>query len=300
MGKKPTHPKLLDWLAVRFIENGWSLKKLHRQIMMSETYCRSSHHPQMAEVQKRDPEKLAYAVHQPRRLAAEEIRDSMLSVTGEWNPEMGGLPIRPEINLEAALQPRQIMGTYAPAYQPSQLPEQRHRRSIYAVRIRGLRNPFFEVFNRPGPDTSCELRESSTVTPQVFAMFNNQGTQDRALALALRVLRETSKKPDALKRAFQLVYGRPANEDELQACLSHWKEMTARHKQIKLTPKKYPTEVVRHAVEEMNGEPFSFVEKLEAYEDFVADIKPWEVKPEVRLADVCLVLLCSNEFLYVP
>ncbi len=183
MGKKPTHPELLDWLAVKFLDGGWSMKRLHKLIMTSEAWCRSSRKPTQEKLQN-------YAVAPVRRLSAEEIRDTMLAVSGELNLEVGGLPVRPEINLEAALQPRQIMGTYAPAYQPSRLPEQRHRRSLYAVRIRGLRNPFFEVHNQPGFDKSCELRERSTVTPQIFAMFNNQGSHDRALALASRAMSE--------------------------------------------------------------------------------------------------------------
>ena len=76
----------------------------------------------------------------------------MLAVTGELNPAIGGIPVRPELNPEVALQPRQVMGTFASAWQPSPRPEQRHRRSIYALKLRGLRDPFFEVFNQPSPE----------------------------------------------------------------------------------------------------------------------------------------------------
>ena len=110
MGKKPTHPELLDWLAQDFIDNGWSIKNLHRQIMLSQTYQRSSYHPQYNLVVQTDPQNQLLSHFQPRRLRAEELRDSMLAVSGELNREIGGLPVFPEINQEVALQPRHVMG----------------------------------------------------------------------------------------------------------------------------------------------------------------------------------------------
>ena len=83
----------------------------------------------------------------------------MLVVSGEVNLAVGGNPCRPDINSEVAFQPRQIMGGTASVYEPDPLPQQRNRRTLYAERIRGLRDPFLEAFNQPGPDKSCELRE---------------------------------------------------------------------------------------------------------------------------------------------
>ena len=82
------------------------------------------------------------------------------------------------------------MGGTASVYEPDPLPEQRNRRTIYAEKLRGLRDPFFEAFNQPGPDASCELRESSTVAPQALTLLNAEEVQDRALAFAARLLRE--------------------------------------------------------------------------------------------------------------
>lgn len=304
-GKKPTHPELLDFLAQEFMQSGWSVKHMHRLIMSSEAYRRASHHPDAESIAEKDPNGISYAVFKSRRLTAEELRDSMLAVSGELNPTLGGIPNKPEINLEAALQPRMVMGTFAEAWQPNPFPKQRHRRSIYALKIRGLRDPFMEVFNSPSPDLSCEAREASTVTPQVFSMFNSEITFDRALALANRLKQESNadsyfKKPELIERAFQLVYGRKADAEELAACLSHWETMTARHRKLKFEPPVYPTEVVREAVEENTGEKFTFTEPLEAYKEFVPDLKPADASPELRgLAEVCLVLLNSNEFAYV-
>ncbi len=299
-GKKPTHPELLDWLARQFIDQGWSVKAMHRLILSSEAYRRASQHQDPKTLAEKDPQGISFAVFQPRRLEAEELRDSILRVTGELNLKLGGIPIRPEMNLEAALQPRQVMGTFAEAWQPSLLPAQRHRRSLYAMRIRGQRDPFLEVFNAPTPDLSCEAREASTVTPQVFAMFNSEISFDRALALANRIIQEHHSDDASIDRLFQLAYGRKPQTQERSACADHWKKMTARHKLLKFEPPDYPREVVREAVEENTGEKFTFTEPLEAYAEFVPDLKPADVGPRVRgLAEVCLVLLNSNEFAYV-
>ncbi|MEM6915821.1 MAG: PSD1 and planctomycete cytochrome C domain-containing protein, partial [Verrucomicrobiota bacterium] len=131
-GKKPTHPELLDWLATEFIEQGWSVKAMHRIIMNTDVYRRSTNYSSPGFLNEKDPEGVSYAVFTPRRLSAEEMRDSMLLVSGELNREVGGIPIRPDMNMEAALQPRMIMGTFAPSYVPNPNPEQRNRRTIYA------------------------------------------------------------------------------------------------------------------------------------------------------------------------
>ncbi|MDI1313432.1 DUF1549 and DUF1553 domain-containing protein, partial [Prosthecobacter sp.] len=294
-GKKPTHPELLDWLAATLVEKNGSIKELHRLIMTSAAYQRSSEIK--AEVSLEEAEK-SYAVFKPRRLMAEEMHDAMLSITGELNPTLGGIPNRPEINIEVAMQPRQVMGTFASAWVPNALPAQRHRRSLYALKIRGLRDPFMEVFNEPGPDFSCEAREVSTVTPQVFSLFNGQPTHNRALALANRVLKE--KPADVITRLFQLTYGRPPSAAEKSACTTHWHLMVARQATLAFKQPQPPLAVKRDAVEENTGEKFSFHEKLPGYADFIPDLQPADVDAQTRaLADVCLALLNSNEFVYL-
>ena len=116
---RPTHPELLDWLAVWFIDHGWSIKKLHRLIMTSQTFRQSSEHADFERLTQLDARNELLAYYPVRRLAAEEIRDAMLAISGELNPRVGGPPVFPEINWEVALQPRHIMGSVAPAYQPS-------------------------------------------------------------------------------------------------------------------------------------------------------------------------------------
>ena len=299
-GKKPTHPELLDWLAAKFVEQGWSIKDLHRAIMTSQAYRRSATHPDRSMLGEKDPASSSYAVFRPRRLTAEEIRDAMLAATGELNPALGGIPNRPEINLEAALQPRQVMGTFAAAWIPNPLPAQRHRRSLYALKIRGLPDPQMEVFNQPAPDFSCERREASTVTPQVFSLFNSQASYARSLALAARAVRDTTSDDDAIARCFALGFSRPPADADRAACLAHWRKiegMIADEKPAAISP---PLEVRRDAVEENTGEKFTFPEKLHAYADFVPDLQPADVPVHTRaLADVCLALFNANEFAYV-
>ena len=300
MGSKPTHPELLDYLAAQFIARGWSIKAMHRLIMTSDAYRRSADHPQMQEVVAKDPDGTSYAHFKPRRLAAEELRDTMLAASGELNLELGGIPVRPNMNLEAALQPRQIMGTYAPAWQPSPKREQRNRRSIYALRLRGLADPFMEVFDRPNAESSCEARNAATITPQVFTLLNGQQTYDRALAMAAHLVTECKSNKEAIRMAFELALNRVPSDDELRACIEHWSEMTTRHEKLHFEPVQYPTEVRREAVEEMSGETFSFVESLDVYKDLEPDLQAADVDANTRgLAEVCLVLFNSNEFAYV-
>ncbi len=299
-GKKPTHPELLDWLAATFVEQGWSFKALHRVILTSETYRRSSSHPDRKLLAEKDPAGTSYAVFTPRRLSAEELRDAMLTTTGELNSTLGGIPNRPEMNLEAALQPRQVMGTFASAWIPNPLPAQRHRRSLYALKIRGLPDPAMEVFNQPTPDFSCERRDASTVTPQVFSLFNGAASHARALALAARAVKETSSDADAITRCFALAYSRAPSASELAACLAHWRSISILiAADVPSTPAP-PLEVRREAVEENTGEKFTFTETLHANADFVPDLRPADVPLRTRaLADVCLALFNANEFSYV-
>ena len=298
-GGKPSHPALLDWLAATFVESGWSLKHLHRLIVTSAAYARSSAHPDRKTVAEKDPAGTALAAFPLRRLSAEELRDAMLAASGELNRAIGGIPNRPEINPEVALQPRQVMGTFAAAWVPNALPSERHRRSLYALRIRGLPDPAMEVFNQPGPDFSCEKRDASTITPQVFSLFNGAASHARALALAARAVRESADDAGAVARCFALALGRAPSPEELATCLTHWKEIIPLASEAPAAARP-PAEVRREAVEENTGERFAFTERLHAAADFKPDLSPVDVPARTRaLADLCLVLFNGNEFTHV-
>jgi mono/diheme cytochrome c family protein len=309
-GKRPTHPELLDWLASSFIEEGWSMKKVHRWIMQSKAYRRSCQHSQPKLLQQLDPQGTTYAVFQPRRLSAEEIRDSMLLVSGELNLTLGGIPCRPEINMEAALQPRQVMGTFAAAWAPNPIPNQRHRRSVYVLRLRGLVDPALEVFNTPPLDFSCEKREVSAVTPQVFSLLNSENSYKRSLAVAQRIVRDCEqpnsnrtrqeRKSEMVKACFERILGREATEEQLRRGIEHWETMCELIENTEVRLSLPPLQVQRDAIEENTGERFSFSETIYSNADFVPDLMPDDCDVETRaLAELCLVLFNSNEFVFV-
>ena len=300
LGAKPSHPALLDWLAADFVENGWSIKRLHRTIMASQAYQQASEREDIEEVRTKDPQNRLLAYFAPRRLSAEELRDSVLRVSGELNPELGGLPAKPEINLEVALQPRMIQFSIAPAYQPSPDPAGRNRRSIYAYRVRGQADPLMEVFNQPSPNDSCERRDSSSVSPQALTMLNSDYMTKRSIAFALRLEREEADLASRLERAYRLAFSRPPEPSMTAKFAEYVAAMEAHHRSNPPRPVAYPTQITRSLVEEFTGAPFEYEEWLPVYEDYQQDTRAWDVGPSTRaLADLCLLLFNSNEFAYV-
>jgi hypothetical protein len=212
MGERPTHPELLDWLADQFVAGGWSVKRVHRLILLSNAYRQSSN-ADPAEAREKDPEDKLLWKFRRRRLEAEEIRDAMLAVAGNLNPEAGGpgviVPI--DSDLVNAL------------YKPSQWavdrdPREHDRRSVYLIAKRNLRLPFMEVFDAPDTQVSCPRRESSTHAPQALELLNGQLANQEADALAARLEREAGKdRARQVQLAFRLAAGRAptAREREL-------------------------------------------------------------------------------------
>ena len=299
-GGKPTHPELLDWMTRDFVDNGWKLKRLHRLIMTSEAYRQAPEREDMEAVREADPNNELSAYFEPRRLTAEEVRDAMLAVSGELNLEMGGVPIMPEINMEVALQPRMIQFSIAPAHQPSRTPTARNRRSIYAYRVRGQEDPLLEVFNKPNPNDSCERRDAPSVSPQALTLMNSDVATDRSIAFAMRIEKEAESLETRIDRAYELAYGRAPSAERRGKLAAFVREMLVHHRAHKPEPKAYPTSVTRSLVEEFTGKPFQYEERLNRFEDYVPDVKAWQVEPETRaLADLCLLLFNSNEFMYV-
>ncbi|XZE34297.1 PSD1 and planctomycete cytochrome C domain-containing protein [Pirellulaceae bacterium SH501] len=300
-GKKPTHPELLDWLASKLISNRWSIKSMHRLIMNSQAYRRSCQHPKPSKLLELDPNRSSYAAFRPRRLTAEELRDATLLSTGELNLAIGGIPCRPEINLEAAMQPRQVMGTFAEAWVPNALPHHRNRRSIYTLKLRGVVDPSQEVFNAPASDFSCERRETTLITPQIYSLFHSRQSYLRSLQLARRALGEGNESNQAIvDRLFLFALGRTPDDAERHAATEHWQDMEKVRAQEPIQLEGQPLVIHREAVEENTGEKFQFDEKLYENEEFVADIdiKSCDART-MALAEIALVLFNSNEFIYV-
>jgi mono/diheme cytochrome c family protein len=299
-GGLPTHEALLDYLADWFMKNDWSVKKLNALLLSSQTYRRSTQHPDLDSLEAKDAKRDLYAVHLPRRLTGEELRDAMLLASGELNRRIGGIPCRPDINLEVAMQPRQIMGGTASVYEPDPLPRQRNRRSLYAEKTRGLRDPFLETFNQPGPDKSCEMRETSTVAPQALTLINAVEIHDRAIAFAARLLKEDQSAEQTIERMFALALGRAATSGEVKTCLQHWQDATRDEKNKRYDAKEFPSQIVRTVMAEKTGEPYDFVEFMPAYESYVPDLQPSQTDAKTRgLTQVCLVIFNLNEFAYL-
>ena len=298
-GARPTHPELLDYLAGELVQGGWTLKRLHRMIVMTEAYRRSSGWADEAS-KSNDPDNRWLSRFPRRRLSAEEIRDAMLAVSGELVHCDGGVPIKPEINMEVALQPRMIQFSLAPAYQPSPTPQLRNRRTIYAYQVRGQPDPFLSLFGQPGPNESCELRDSAAVTPQVFTMVNSDVIADRSIALARRIIRERQTRPTQIGRAFELVLGRSPLTTEIERMTHYVDAMDEYHRNHPPEPVRYPTEITRSLVEEFTGQPFEYREILPVFEHYQPDAKGVDVDAQTRaLADLCMLLLNTNEFMYV-
>jgi hypothetical protein len=299
MGRKPAHPELLDWLASHFIQQGWSVKELHRTILLSEAYRRGGSHPAMTIVRDKDPNNELLTYYPPRRLEAEVLRDSILAVAGELSVEAGGPGAFPQINEDVARQPRHAMGSLQPAYFASPQKRLRNRRTIYMFQQRSLVDPLVEVFNGPNADFSCERREASTVPTQAFALFNSEFANDMALALAARADRDGGDRSEKLVRAFRLALGREPRADERKAALLHWDRMAALHRRTQPPPRPARRPVVHTITSELTGEQFRFVQS-DSPADYEYPLHPSEVAAETRaLADIALALLNSNEFIYV-
>lgn len=222
----------------------------------------------------------------------------MLACSGELNRQVGGIPCRPDLNLEVAFQPRQIMGGTASVYEPDPLPSQRNRRTIYTEKIRGLRDPFMETFNQPGPDKSCELRETSIIAPQALTLLNSEEVLERAVAMADQLIRLQATPEATIHQAFKTCLGRQPDQEETAWCLEHWQ----REAELPAPPKpsSIADQLQRTVMAEKTGQPYSFIESMPAYTTYKADLQAADVDAQTRgLAAVCLVLFNSNEFLYL-
>jgi hypothetical protein len=161
-GEKPTHPELIDWLATDFVKDGWSLKKLHKLIMLSATYQQSSQF--RADAAQTDPENRLLWRYPRQRLEGEVIRDASLYISGLLNPAMGGPGVYPELpnGMEKA-----------GGWRLSKKTEDRNRRSIYIFVKRNLRYPMFETFDMPDTHESCARRNCTTSPLQALNMMND-------------------------------------------------------------------------------------------------------------------------------
>lgn len=219
-GERPTHPELLDWLATKLTESNWSLKSVHRAILLSATYRQSIETTQEKEAMKLDPENRLMWHFPRRRLAAEEIRDAMLAVSGQLNNKLGGpsvlVPVDPDI----------VKSLYKPSqWTITKDASEFNRRSVYLMAKRNLRLPFMETFDQPDLLSSCGKRESSTHAPQALEMMNGKLSNDLAAAFAERLTREVGADPEKLvDRAYWLALTRPPTAAERKLSIAFLRE----------------------------------------------------------------------------
>ena len=211
MGSRPTHPELLDYLAATFVEGGWSMKKMQRMILLSNTYQQSSGFE--AKAAEADPDDNLLWRYPRHRLEAEAIRDSMLSVSGLLNPQMGGPGVFPPVPAGTI---SELSATAAAGgWKTEKDVTQNNRRSVYIFVRRNLRYPMLQEFDSANTFESCDYRKPTVTPSQSLDLLNNDLVLDWARSFAGRVLNDSGLSPDAqVQRAFKLAYGRPPTAEE--------------------------------------------------------------------------------------
>ena len=189
LGEPPTHPELLDWLAQTFVDEGWSFKSMHRLIMTSSTYRQSSVRED-ERTERIDPDNRLLWRMPVRRMDAEQIRDSMLLVSGEIDLFMGG-PGVPE--------------------------EESARRSIYVVNKRNKLRTMMNSFDTPDLHNSCHQRDVTTTPLQALNMINGEWVLSRAESFAKSLLdRESDGLEERVVTAYEIALGRSPEVEEIQ------------------------------------------------------------------------------------
>ncbi|MDP3332941.1 MAG: DUF1549 and DUF1553 domain-containing protein [Methylococcaceae bacterium] len=213
-GDKPTNPELLDYLADSFIKNGWSVKKLHRQILLSSIYRQSSAHREDA--YKADPDNKLLAVFPRKRLEAEEIRDSLLVASGKLEEKIGGPSVFPPIPANLVTGNSNVDGT--PFWKTSTDAHDHNRRSLYIFTRRSVPYPLLETFDMASSQEVHSKRDVTTTPLQALALYHSDVVFEWSKALAGRVINETGSDTSAqLDRLYQILFARSPYQSEKDA-----------------------------------------------------------------------------------
>ena len=214
-GAKPSNPELLDWLAVEFVAQGWSMKAMHRLMVTSATYRQSC--TPAAKTLEDDPDNTFLGRMPRKRLEGEAVRDAMLAASGGLNPAIGGPSIFPD--LPPGVETR---GGWTRSAKASD----RNRRSLYVFSRRNLKYPLFDAFDAPDPNVTCPERNISVNAPQALMLMNSELVLETAEAMAKRV-REEVREGDAdalITRTYRLAVGREPDSIERVRAASFLKE----------------------------------------------------------------------------
>ena len=231
-GERPTHPNLLDWLATRFIDSGWSVKAMHRLILNSATWQQGSQVPPVIRQPGNKQESIAHSAPSvapsadpdnhllwrmsPRRLEAEEIRDAVLASNGQLDPTIGGTLLSDYaryvdtfVDAKRGILATQLIGrTFHPYYST--------RRSIYLPMVRQKIPEIFHVFDMGDPSTVTARRSETTVAPQALYLMNSWFMREQALHMARYLLnRDDLNDEDRIRLTWQTLLGRPASHTEI-------------------------------------------------------------------------------------
>ncbi len=222
LGEQATHPELLDWLATRFVESGWDMKAMHRLILHSRTY-RLSSEPESGNLEK-DPQNRHFWRFDMRRLTAEELRDSILAVSGNLDLRTGGPwvypPLPPEV-LATSSKPDQVWPVSKDA-------SDHFRRSLYVHVKRSLRHQMLADFDQADTDTGCAVRFATTVPTQALTMLNSGFVNDQARILASRMREQEGDLRARIGAGLRHVLQRAARADELDHLVAFHGELQAK------------------------------------------------------------------------
>jgi len=217
-GEPPTHPELLDWLAVEFQDRGWSMKQMHKLMMTSRAYQMSSEFSTDQNLAK-DAANLYWWRFKQQRLEAEVLRDQIMASAGTLNAKMFGPAIFPELPQEV------LESTDKGIWRKMADGPEVWRRSVYVYRKRGLPLPFFEVFDMPDQNITCGRRNVSTVPTQALTLMNNDWVIKQSARLADRVATEAGADPAArVKLLYQLAVARQPEAAELEKGVAFLRE----------------------------------------------------------------------------
>ncbi|MBI1840607.1 MAG: DUF1553 domain-containing protein [Verrucomicrobia bacterium] len=231
-GEAPTNPELLDYLAGRLISQGWRLKALHREILLSETYRQSTQATQRKALERDEANHLLWRQNL-RRVESEVVRDSFLAISGQLNAKAGGPSVFPSL-------PKEVHGTQDSAGKGwGESPEsEQNRRSVYLFVKRALKLPLLEVFDFANCSSPMGMRSTTTIAPQALMALNDDFSQRQAAAFADRVRREGgASEPGQIRRAFALCVQRDPTSAELRRAIAFLHDQAARARaEVKETP----------------------------------------------------------------
>jgi hypothetical protein len=226
-GEKPTHPELLDFLARRFAEGGWSVKAMHRLIVTSQAYQRASTDDPAGLQRDNRNEYLWHFARQ--RLSAEEIRDAMLAVSGSLDRTPGrGHPFPPKKEWTFT-QHKPFVAAY-----------DHDRRSVYLMQQRLRKQPFLEVFDGADPNAATGLRPLSTTPLQALFLMNDPFVHAQADRFAARVLRDRSDEAARIDEAYRLAFGRPPEADEIETGQAYLRAVAGKVREAGTTADRLP------------------------------------------------------------